>query len=129
MNKDRVSLYVKLGRNRTAFVSEVVAKSCKGYRFDANARCAGRACKLGKIVIETSDMGGYPENVFNAIAVPILDDSKSLIGVFELLNSDKSLLNLGATNILLAKYAVYIALLFSSKNFLKVLSRKRNRAY
>ena len=93
----------------------VIHKS--GYKFDVNKGCASKAFKSGKIVCEKE----CSDTVLNVIAVPILDDSKNIIGVFEVVNSEESQLDKAETNSLLVKYANYINLLFYSNNLLKVL--------
>ena len=121
-------MFVKSPYDGTNLVSEITSTGMHKVKrkFDINNGCIGSAYKTKQIVIEEKinnanpNYKNYPKSIRNSIAVPIFNEQKNIIGVFEILNSQKSAFD-SSTNTLLAKFSKYISLLFYTNGLFRVL--------
>jgi len=129
-------MYVKSSEDNTVLLSEVTNDTApmksEPTNFDITRGCAGLAFKSKEPIFEpfaqSSEVVCKEELdskivgtiVENLIAVPVFNEVGSSIGVFEIINSQKSVFTNTNTKLLLSKFAKYFSLLFYTNNLLKV---------
>ena len=127
-------LYLKSANEDSVVLSEVSSTGPGTIPFELDIKngCAGQAFANKEIVFEPFAQSSSNANkqetdpetmgttVHSIIAVPIFDESGDSIGVFEIINCDKSFFTAPSTKQLLGKFAKYVSLLFYTNGLLKV---------
>lgn len=130
-------MYIKSLEDNTVLVSQVTNETSQmkseSTNFDITTGCAGLAFKTKEPIFEpfaqSSEIVHKEELnpaiigtiVQNLIAVPIFNEMGESIGVFEVINSQKSVFSTGSIKLLLMKFAKYFSLLLYTNGLLKVL--------